>query len=168
MITRATPPVIAAQLRIAAFFAGIAALSLVVTGLQCVAINGGAAELSWSLRTFEGGPVESCDKALVDKIRLCWNSIDSGVTGCRPGHFRDFACADHTGATLFEIEPGRTAFFAVPICSDGQPARLGTFQAPTEIVRTVSNGEVVSLESLLIVVTEHRDSCGPECTCVRE
>lgn len=139
-----------------------------VLGFQCVAIDGGASELTWSLRTFNGDPVDSCAAANIDKVRLCWSAVDSGVTGCRPGSFRDFECQDQTGETLFEIEPGRTAFTIEPICPDGQPANEGTFQAPAEIVRTVRDGEVVSLESLLIVVTDQPDSCGIECTCVRE
>lgn len=143
-------------------------LGIQVFGFQCVAIDGGATELTWSIRTFGGDPVDSCAEALVARVRLCWNAVESGVTGCRPGNFRDFECQEQTGETLFEIEEGRTAFFVEPICADGQPARLGTFLAPPEIVRMVREGEVVSLESLLITVTDHPSSCGVECTCVRE
>lgn len=163
MNTRATKPVHSTLL-----VGVLILLGIQVFGFQCVAIDGGASELTWSLRTFGGDPVDSCEAAKVDKVRLCWNAVDSGVTGCRPGNFRDFDCQSQTGETLFEIEPGRTAFFVEPICADGQPARVGTFQVPPDIVRTVRDGEVVSLESLLIVVTDHPDSCGPECTCVRE
>ncbi len=163
MNTRAPKPVHSTLLVRVLFLLGIQ-----VFGFQCVAIDGGATEFTWSLRTFSGDPVDSCADAKVDKVRLCWNAVDSGVTGCRPGNFRDFPCQDQTGVTLFEIEPGRTAFFAEPICADGQPARAGTYQTPSEIVRTVRDGEVVSLESLLIVVTDHPDFCGIECTCVRE
>ncbi|MCP4443945.1 MAG: hypothetical protein GY811_01185 [Myxococcales bacterium] len=143
-------------------------LGIQVLGFQCVAIDGGASELTWSLRTFGGGPVESCADAKVSKVRLCWNAVDSGVTGCRPGSFRDFDCQDQTGVTLFEIEPGRTAFFVEPICEDAQPARVGTYQVPPKIVRMVREGEVVSLESLLITITDQPENCGQECTCVRE
>ncbi len=148
-------------------------LGIQVFGFQCVAIDGGATELTWSIRTFSGDPVDSCknpktEGADIDKVRLCWNAVDSGVTGCRPGNFRDFDCQKQTGETLFEIEPGPTAFFVVPICEDGQPASVGTYQTPPEIVRTVRNGEVVSLESLLITITDPDPSCGAECTCVGE
>lgn len=147
---------------------GLFLLGIQVFGFQCVAIDGGAAELTWSVRTFDGEPVDSCGDALVEKVRLCWYAVGSGVTGCRPGSFRDFDCEEETGETLFEIEPGPTAFFVEPICADGLPARVGTYQTPSEIVRTVRDGEIVSLESLLITVTDHPDSCGIECTCVRE
>ncbi len=137
-----------------------------ITGLQCVAIDGGASELTWSLRTF-GGESAKCEETEIAKVRLCWNAVDSGASGCRPGTFREFACIEETGATLFEIEPGATAFFVEPICADGLPAQVGTYQTPAEIVRTVREGEVVSLESLLIVVTDP-DSCGSACTCIRQ
>tara|TARA_R110002096_G_scaffold16898_14_gene58212 strand:+ start:53192 stop:53698 length:507 start_codon:yes stop_codon:yes gene_type:complete len=168
MNTRASKPVHSTLPLRVLFLVGIQVFGFEVTGFQCVAIEGGATELSWSIRTFDGDPVNTCASALVDKIRLCWNALDSGATGCRPGNFREFKCEDQTGVTLFEIEPGRTAFFAEPICADGQPATVGTYQSPPEIVRTVRDGEVVSLESLLIVVTDHPSSCGVECTCVRE
>ncbi len=150
------------------FLLGIQVFGFDSFGWQCVAIDGGASELTWSLRTFDGDPVDTCGDAKVDKVRLCWSPVDSASAGCRVGNFRDFDCEDQTGVTLFEIEPGRTAFTVEPICADGEPARAGTYQSPPEIVRTVREGEVVSLESLLIVVTDHPDSCGIECTCVRE
>ncbi len=168
MNTRAQSPVHSTLAVGVLLFVGIQVFGFHGLGWQCVAIDGGASELTWSLRTFAGDPIDACSDARVDKVRLCWSAVDSAATGCRPGNFRDFECQDQTGVTLFEIEPGRTAFTIEPICADGQPAREGTFQSPSEIVRTVREGEVVSLESLLIVVTEHPASCGIECTCVRE
>ena len=141
-------------------------LLTLITGLQCVAIDGGATELTWSLRTFAGESAK-CGKTEIAKVRLCWNAVDSGASGCRPGRFREFACVEETGATLFQIDPGPTAFFIEPICADGLPAQVGTYQTPTEIVRRVVDGEVVSLEALLIVVTDPV-SCGSECTCIRQ
>lgn len=132
-------------------------------GTHCVDIAGGASELSWELRTFEGERV-SCADAKVSQIRLCWSALDEEATGCR--RFRSFSCKDLTGVTLFEIEPGPTKLYVEPICVDGQAASSGTFQGPSEIVRTVREGEVVTLGALLIAVTDP-DSCGSQCTCVR-
>jgi hypothetical protein len=147
----------------------LAALSLwiVLENVQCVGIDGGAAELTWSLRTFNGES-SNCKLANVSHMRLCWNSVEDGDSGCRPGQFRDFECIQETGVTLFEIPPGSAKFNVVPICEDGFRAADGTYQAPSEIVRTVRDGEVVTLDALLIVVTD-LDSCsGSACTCVRE
>lgn len=138
------------------------------SNLKCVAIDGGASELTWSLRTFAGDPVDSCADSKISHIRLCWNAVDAGVRGCRPGQFRDFNCDDQTGATRFEIPPGDTRLFVEPICEDGLAPAVGTYQTPEDIVRNVKAGEVVTLDSLLIVVTEPGSTCGADCTCVRE
>jgi hypothetical protein len=140
-------------------------LAIALGSAGCVAIDGGAAELSWSLRSFEGKS-QSCAEAGVEGIRLCWESLDdSSSTGCRPGQFRTFPCTDEAGVTGFEIPVGRTKFFAEPVCAGGAPAGAGTFQAPPPIVRTVRDGEVVTLDSLLIVVTDQDNCSGDSCTC---
>jgi hypothetical protein len=141
-------------------------LGYVSQGIQCVGIDGGASELTWSLRTFEGESSD-CAEARISKVRLCWNAIDSGVSGCRPGTLREFGCEEETGVTLFEIPPGSTRFSVEPICQDGQPATVGTYQVPSDIVRTVREGEVVTLDALLIVVTDPDTCSGENCTCVR-
>jgi hypothetical protein len=123
----------------------------VLQSVQCVGIDGGASELTWSLRTFEGESSEATNSA----------------TGCRPGKFREFSCKEETGVTLFEIEPGSTRFHVEPLCQDGLVAEEGTYQVPPEIVRTVRDGEVVTLDALLIVVTDPDTCSGAGCTCVR-
>jgi hypothetical protein len=138
----------------------------VLQSVQCVGIDGGASELTWSLRTFEGES-SSCNKAKISKIRLCWNEATNSATGCRPGKFREFSCKEETGVTLFEIEPGSTRFHVEPLCQDGLVAEEGTYQVPPEIVRTVRDGEVVTLDALLIVVTDPDTCSGAGCTCVR-
>lgn len=144
----------------------LAVLLVLLQGFGCVAIEGGAAELSWSLRTFEGESL-TCKQAQVEEIRLCWNALDSNDSGCRPNQSRRFTCKEATGVTRFEIEPGRTKLFAEPVCADGLPAAVGTFQAPAEIVRTVEEGQIVTLDSLLILVTDQDLCAGVACTCAR-
>lgn len=144
-----------------ALFAG-----LLGSQIQCVSIDGGASELTWSVRTFAGDPVDACSDSQISHIRLCWNAADSGVRGCRPGQFRDFDCEDQTGVTRFEIPPGDTRLYVEPICEDGLAAAPGTYQTPADIIRNVREGEVVTLDSLLIVVTDPK-RCDTECTCQR-
>ena len=156
------------QTRILPVLLAACTFGYVLQSIQCVDINGGASELTWSLRTFEGERQrDSCSKAKISKVRLCWNEVTNANTGCRPGKFREFDCEAETGVTLFEIEPGPTRFRIEPLCADGQVAAENTYQVPPEIVRTVTEGEVVTLDALLIVVTDPDTCTGAECTCVR-
>ncbi|MBL4635431.1 MAG: hypothetical protein JKY56_16340 [Kofleriaceae bacterium] len=139
--------------------------------MQCVQIDGGATEFNWSLRTIAGNVVSDCALSNVAKIRLCW--LDEGQSGgeCLADQSREFNCNEFTGVTLFEIKEGRTEFFVQPICDDGLPAAANTFQSPAAIVRTVREGEIVTLNALLIVVSEPDEPdkpCQTNCTCVRE
>jgi hypothetical protein len=154
------------QFRIFPVLLLLCSLGYVSQGIQCVGINGGASELTWSLRTFQGESSD-CAKSKISKVRLCWNALDEGESGCRPGSLREFDCIEETGVTLFEIPPGRTRFSVEPVCLDGQPAIVGTYQVPPEIVRTVRDGEVVTLDALLIVVSDPDTCTGANCTCVR-
>jgi hypothetical protein len=154
------------QNRILPVLLAICTFGYVLQSVQCVGIDGGATELTWSLRTFEGESSD-CREAKISKVRLCWNEATSTDTGCRSGKFREFDCKEETGVTLFEIEPGSMRFRVEPLCADGLVAASSTYQVPPEIVRTVREGEVVTLDALLIVVTDPESCTGAECTCVR-
>ena len=138
----------------------------------CIEIDGGAVELSWSLRDFDGDAVESCADARVEEVEVCWQpalgSTPSVDIGCRPGQRAVFPCSEENGVSGFEIAPGPTAFWAHPICRDGEQAAEDTYQVPPPIVRTVEEGRIVTLNSLLIVVAPTSGDC-PEagCTCSR-
>lgn len=134
----------------------------------CIEIDGGAVELSWSLRSFDGDRVDSCAKARIDEVRVCWEEVESGSsTGICEGS-QSFPCGEENGVSGFSIAPGQTAFWIEPICVDGSPADPGSYQVPPPIVRTVDDGKIVTLNSLLIVVTPFGSSCPDAgCTCVR-
>lgn len=152
----------------------IAALCVTIVwcfGSACIDIEGGAAEVSWSLRSFEGVAVETCGETRIEDIRLCWAlAEEEGATAdptCDRGH-RDFPCGESSGVTGFQLEPGTTAFWIEPLCVGGEPAVAGTYQVPPPIVRNVEQGEIVSLNSLLLVVSPDEEECPPVgCTCMQ-
>ncbi len=144
-------------------------LALAAASSACIEIDGGAVELSWSLRSFDGERVDSCAKARVDKVRICWQDVEGGTsTGVCEGS-QSFPCGEENGVSGFEIAPGSTSFWIEPICVDGSPADVGSYQVPPPIVRTIEDGKIVTLNSLLIVVTPFASSCpSAGCTCVRQ
>jgi hypothetical protein len=150
--------------------AHIAFLALVMAASGCIEIDGGAVELSWSLRSFDGEPVDSCTDARIERVRICWQSVADGAstTGACDAS-QAFPCEEENGVSGFEIAPGATAFWAEPICVDGEPADPDTYQVPPPIVRSVEEGQIVTLNSLLIVVTPLGQDCPDAgCTCVRQ
>lgn len=157
--------------RVTRIAAGLAALAAAL-GTGCVEIDGGAVELSWSLRTFDGSAVESCTDAAIQDIRLCWERVADGATSegtvCRAGERRRFSCSESSGVTGFDLEPGATAFWIEPVCDDGGAADPGTYEVPPPIVRTVQEGKIISLSSLLVVVSPLSGGCPARgCTCER-
>ncbi len=139
------------------------ALTFVLVGsFSCVEIDGGAVELAWTLRDFQGDN-NTCGKSEVDKVRVCWRSLgDAGTApsecviirtdGGLAGQLRDFDCSASRGVTRFEVPAGRTSLFIEPLCAGGNPAR-GPYQVPPPIVRTVEDGKVVTINQLLIVAS---------------
>ena len=144
-------------------------LALSAACAACIEIDGGAVELSWSLRSFDGERVDSCTDARVDQVRVCWQSVEGDTsTGICEGS-QSFPCGEENGVSGFEIVPGRAAFWVEPICFDASPADIGSYQVPPPIVRTVEDGKIVTLNSLLIVVTPFGAGCPDAgCTCVRQ
>jgi hypothetical protein len=149
----------------------VAALLVVIGSSGCIDIEGGAVELSWSLRSFDGERVNSCEDARLDRVRICWLAVEGDEpldASCQTRQSATFPCVEESGASGFEIAPGRTAFWIEPLCVDGAPAVAGTYEVPPPIVRTVEEGRIVTLNSLLIVVAPRGSSCPPAgCTCVR-
>lgn len=155
-----------------------AAAVLALGGGACVDVDGGAIELSWTLRTFDGDVIDSdreeaCERARIDAIRICWRpddaQVDAGqgaLSACDEARSRAFDCAADRGVTRFQVEPGRNAIWIEPVCEGGEVPGEGTYDVPAPIVREVADGEVVALRTLLVVATDGDRNC-PEagCTC---
>jgi hypothetical protein len=126
----------------------------------CVDVNGGAVELSWSIRTVEGTQSDcGSDNANIGSVSLCVRSCDVQVAGiCMhmtdTGPVDDTVCPESTwscsrlhGDTHFDIAPGPKELWITAGCDDGSAARV---TVPESIVRDVVEGEVTELNALLI------------------
>jgi hypothetical protein len=120
----------------------------------CVEASGGAVEVSWSLRDISGATT-TCDDARVEEMHLYWQ-VDNRT--------RDdvWSCTDGRGVTGFDLEPGSVSLWLEPECANG-PALAGSYRAPPVIVRTITEGDVITLETQLIEV--RAADCSDDCTC---
>jgi hypothetical protein len=121
----------------------------------CTEVSGGAVEISWNLRNVDGSGV-SCGFAEVEFIRL--NILDDFGAG-----YVEFPCTDERGVTRFDLAPGDAELWLSPACeSTLDPI---AYRAPPPIVRTITEGEVITLDTQLIEV--RAGNCLPEdpCTC---
>jgi hypothetical protein len=149
---------------------------LALSGTACVEVDGGAAELSWYLHTFEGVKNE-CELAGIDTVRLCWRSAetDAGTPvalaqDCIPEQSEDFSCSANRGVTDFTILGGWQLFWVVPVCANGAVPARGTYEVPPPLLRKVEPGSVITLKSQLIVAHKKQDgmACSDTCPCVPE
>jgi hypothetical protein len=137
--------------------------------MGCVQIEGGAVELSWSIRTIDGDSascnLRSADGAVdfedIETVRVCWESTvdDMELTGvCTAAASTKFPCVEAHGVTGFGIEPGPTALWIEPVCAgSGVPPEPDRYEVPAPIVRDITEGGVVTLNALLIAVQP--DAC---------
>lgn len=148
---------------------------------SCVDVEGGAIELSWTLRTFGGDVIDSdreeaCRRARIERVRVCWRRVAGPDAGggpeaggdrtCRAARSRTFSCEADRGVTQFEVPPGENSIWIEPLCAGGEPPAEGTYDVPAPIVRAVRGGEVVALSTLLIVATDGDRNCpAAGCTC---
>ena len=121
----------------------------------CTEVSGGAVEISWNLRNVDGSGV-SCGFADIATINLI---IDDDFG---PG-FVPFPCGDERGVTRFDLAPGRAELSLAPGCENTVDPIA--YRAPPPIVRTITEGEVITLDTQLIEV--RAGNCLPEdpCTC---
>ncbi len=125
---------------------------LCLSSLACTDIDGGAVEFSWAFREFDGDNISNCRQVGVDTVRLCWAPAGDNVTThpeCVLQNSEAFVCEPHRGITGFRVPEGDTFFFIEPECENGQEP--GEFSVPVPLRRTVFRGEIVTLNSLLIV-----------------
>ena len=144
--------------RIAVYVIEIAMSLGATAGVGCVDVEGGAVELSWSVRDTEG-VASSCriggaDLPELSHVRICWQPLeeDGELTEiCIPQLSERFRCELEHGVTGFEIDPGETAVWIEPLCEDGSLPRADAYEVPAPIVRTIESGSVATLSALLIV-----------------
>ena len=118
----------------------------------CVAIDGGAVELEWTVRTEDALPT-SCQMEDIGTVALCVQDCDQIVAGACSGAeicpYASFPCDRLHGATGFTIPAGRKALRITATCLDG---RAVDARYPEPVVRDVSDGNVTELNALLIAV----------------
>jgi hypothetical protein len=110
----------------------------------CVDVNGGAVELKWEIRKQEGTSA-SCGAMELARVGLVGTPVEGSS-----GEAFDFEwpCSDLQAATDFVVTPGRYAIQIEARC-DGA-GKIAVANTPSAIVRDVSNGNVVELNTLLI------------------
>ncbi len=118
----------------------------------CVAVNGGAVELYWAVRTQDAQPTD-CQTEAIGTVSLCVQDCDqvssAGCTGPVRCPYASFPCDRLRGATDFSIAPGRKALYITATCVDGRPAGV---TVPEPVIREVTDGNVTELGALLIAV----------------
>jgi hypothetical protein len=146
------------------------AISLGAMTGACVQIDGGAVELSWSIRNFDGESA-SCDLRIsggenfadIADVRICWEPVpEEGELDqvCDPVSSTRFRCREGHGVTDFGIEEGPTAIWIEPVCEGtGVVPPPDKYQVPAPIVRNITSGGVATLNALLIVAAP--DACEP-------
>ncbi len=133
----------------------------------CVAVEGGAVELSWKLRPASSSLPDkfvSCTSGevgtgAVTEIQLDWQIEDgSGRTGSQ-----SWRCDDNHGVTGFDLPEGYALLLITPRCAEG-PASPAAYTAPAALQRTVIPGDTVSLGAVELVLQV--SDCGQQpCIC---
>ncbi len=126
----------------------------------CIEATGGAVELSWALRTTRDVGISDCLDGRIGKIRLWWDTPDSL-------RYRSFPCRDNHGVTAFDLDvrdlpddqSEQVALRVTPECRDGSAADPASFITPPPIVRTVTEGETITLDAVLIVLRVDEEDC---------
>ncbi len=144
-----------------AFQPMVAALACLSVHGACTDVEGGAVEVSWDLRRVDGTDTD-CESARVGQVALRWDV--EGVRGRSP----KFPCEDARGVTVFNVDPGRVSLSLQLFCDDGPMADAGSYQAPAPIVRTITEGEVITLVTQILEVNFSDDdaACGAEAPCI--
>lgn len=125
----------------------------------CTETNGGAVELSWALRSTRDQGIDDCAGGAIARIRLYWD------TGSNE-YFTSFPCEENHGVTAFDLPEGRVSLWVRPECGNRLEPDSELYVTPPPIVRSVTAGEAVTLDAVLLVVKI--DDCGAvSCICGR-
>jgi hypothetical protein len=126
----------------------------------CVAIDGGAIELAWTVRTLDARPAD-CQTQRIDTVSLCIQDCDTSDAGVCSGETRcpfvSFSCTRLRGTTDFNVSPGRKRLWITATCQNGAAADV---EVPEAVVRDVTRGDVTELNALLISVPSVGMACG--------
>jgi hypothetical protein len=141
----------------------VAVIALACLGIlsSCTNVSGGAVELSWLLRPSNGdenacSEQSCCRTSRVADMRLMWDV--GGTTGSE-----SWPCEDNRAVTGFVLPPGEASLWVTLECAD-VPAATNAYEAPAPVVRTIVDGEVVSLNA--VVVQVDIADCDPQrCIC---
>jgi hypothetical protein len=126
-----------------------------------VAINGGAVELAWTVRTEDARPTDCVKQGIMTVslcVRDCTQMLDGVCTGETQCPFVSFPCARLHGATPFSITPGQKELWITATCANGAVAGG---RVPESVLRDVTEGDVTQLNALLISVPSAVAACGP-------
>ena len=125
-----------------------AAACLFVHGCTGESGDGGAVEASWNLYDEDGKKV-TCDESHVDFVFLRYDVVGEGANAVQ------FKCSNQHGVTDFRVPEGTASLRLVPGC-DATPspveAATDMYESPPEIVRMITAGDVVTLDTQVIQV----------------
>lgn len=145
----------------------VSALVLMLSGVPlaaCVPVDGGAVELSWSVRSSLGTSA-ACVRTgtVIDTIgtvslcaRSCTVILDGACVGDVTCPIDTWPCERGKGTTRFEVTAGRKELWIQVGCLDGQAADV---LVPEPIVRDIADGEVTQLNAVLITVPADKGAC---------
>jgi hypothetical protein len=86
----------------------------------------------------------------MDRIVLDWTVVDADSHVSERNHV--FPCGNRHGVTAFEVTTGRASLRLQALCENATAVDPTDFEAPPPIVRTITAGDVVTLETQLIQV----------------
>jgi hypothetical protein len=121
----------------------------------CAPVEGGAVEVSWDLRGIDGQD-RDCAEADVVEIQLAWEHDTEASK-------EYFPCEDARGVTGFTIPVGEVRMRLIPVCDDADA--IAGFRSPPEIVRTITEGEVITLTTQIIDVKVTDCTAEEPCVC---
>lgn len=123
--------------------------------MGCDAAEGGAVDLSWTIRTTSALDID-CAQAGVEWVRLTWQ-VD-GVTGSRR-----WRCSLSRAITEFEVPPGTALLTVEPVCASAT-ADPASYETPAPLARVIETGEAISLGA--VVISVQVDDCDQQpCFC---